>query len=374
MYLDLICINIQVILSSANLQLQFQAFMATIKSLSSKIEQEQTRKLQELSSSGPSNTSNGAGEFLSFGGIPGANTGSSGGDGDAFADLVFGKSKPSNGTSSPGWGGASSSNNDIGSSLGPAPLKKQETASFSWSTPSSATHSPPPSLRPQRAATPDSRFAPLTPSSPGIPPPLSSNNSMSMGMSSMGMGMGMGMGTLQPQPSPGFGSTTALRPQQLQQQQQQQQQNTQNNMGGMTIDWSSVAGTKKPTLSTAPLTPKPSTSTTNYGMGMGMGMNQTQTQTQNRSNGFPSPQPQQQQQQSHPTILYGQTRQQAAPAPQGTGAFAGFMIPPPPGSGSGGGMGMGGGGGGGMNLVIGSGVLTAKKQEKKGLDAWESLL
>lgn len=299
--------------------------MAAIRALSNRIEAEQTRKLQEMGSS----VGVPQGDFMAFGGVPGGERPGSTAEGE-FEKLVFGKSV------------------------------QKEAPVFSWSTP---TLTPTPtgtgrigglSPPPVRRATPDvglGAFKPMVPSpggSNGMGMGVSSmgmsgnsigSGSNSMGMSgSNGMGMNMGMNTnmslnLTPlQPSPGFGSTTALRPQPTPPHQPTPS-------SGMTIDWSSALTAKKPSFS-APLTPRPA----------------SYSSTNQKSNGsgsmtlsFPSPQG------SHPTILYGQTRQQAAPSPGG--AFAGFMIPPPP---------------GGMNLVIGSG--GGKKEEKKGLDQWESLL
>ncbi|KAJ9648050.1 Protein kinase domain-containing protein ppk32 [Coniosporium tulheliwenetii] len=134
---------------------QFQAFMTLIKSLSTRIEQEQTRKLQELSASNAAaaSTSN---DFMSFGSTSrtnGINT-TNGDEGD-FENLVLGRNRPAGSTNAlEDW---STSSNTLSATtaatLRPAqPRSKSEhlptaAPSFSWSTPSpTQAHSsrPPP--------------------------------------------------------------------------------------------------------------------------------------------------------------------------------------------------------------------------------------
>ena len=70
-----------------NLQ-QFQAFMTLIKSLSSRIEQEQTRKLQELSSSNTAAVAR-SNDFMTFAAIGGTNgTETTNGEETDFETLV----------------------------------------------------------------------------------------------------------------------------------------------------------------------------------------------------------------------------------------------------------------------------------------------
>lgn len=271
--------------------------MATIKSLSSKIEHEQTRKLQEL---GTNAALNPPGEFLAFGGIPGAASRPASEPDADFESLVFGK-KPSSPAPGNGWGAPA-----------PAaqiqPQRKTETPAFSWSTP---------------AAKPDAGLGSFTPMMPASSPGRSMNMSP-------------------PQPP---------------------------RAAGAPIDWSSVGGNKTSSFA-APMTSgfaAPMASgfaapmTSGFAAPMTPGFSVPMTPSfaspgfASPVRGFPAP-----------AAAATQVRQQA---PIGTGAFAGFMIPPPPGAGVGIGMGMGGG----MNLVIGSGAAS-KKEEKRGLDQWESLL
>lgn len=257
---------------------QFQAFMTTIKSLSLKIEHEQTRKLQEL---GTNAALNPPGEFLAFGGIPGATSRPASEPDADFESLVFGK-KPSSPALGNGWGAPA-----------PAaqiqPQRKPETPpAFSWSTP---------------AAKPDVGLGSFAPMMPASSPSRSMNNSVS-------------------------------QPPRVQ--------------AGAPIDWSSAGGSRTPGFTT-PMT-------SSFTMPMTPGFTSPGFSAPVR--GFPAP-----------TAAATQVRQQP---PMGTGAFAGFMIPPPPPLGAGVGMGMGMGMGG-MNLVIGSGAAP-KKEEKRGLDQWESLL
>ncbi|KAL2354170.1 hypothetical protein BJ546DRAFT_97963 [Cryomyces antarcticus] len=162
-----------------NLQ-QFQQFMALIKSLSSRIEHEQTKKLQEMSGSNTA-TNGRSNDFMTFGATDISNgtvpaTDRSGTD---FESLVSGR-KPTKATPSnpldDAWGAPPASRpttNPRSRSHQPSP----ETPAFSWSTPSPSPAPPsrqPGGLQPQhpqssRAITPDqslTAFAALTPSSP----------------------------------------------------------------------------------------------------------------------------------------------------------------------------------------------------------------
>lgn len=162
-----------------NLQ-QFEEFMTLIKSISSKVEQEQTRKLRDLSSSsahGLPNSSR-ANDLTSIGSTAamfGPNGTEAVGESD-FERLVLGR------------GGASTAtNNDmLGESLRPQTQRAQsaqaQTPVFSWSTPtmsrtpSSAIASTQFANPSSRAITPDqtlSSFATLNPT-PAAAAPLSS--------------------------------------------------------------------------------------------------------------------------------------------------------------------------------------------------------
>lgn len=124
---------------------QFQKFMSLIKTLSSKIEQEQTRKLRELSSNSNRNSSVsqsndviGAGPSSSIYDSNGANAA---GEND-FERLVLGKSREAG-------------DDMLGESLRPQPQRaatsRAETPTFSWSTPALT----PSLITNSRAITPD---------------------------------------------------------------------------------------------------------------------------------------------------------------------------------------------------------------------------
>jgi SCY1-like protein 2 len=159
---------------------QFQQFIELIKSLSTRVEQEHTKKLQELSSStkGASNNE----DFVSFGGVPGFAPASSGGDNgeDDFGRLVQGKVSSK--------GGSSTNAMDTGWDASPNNITTTTAAkaapAFSWSTPSPTTQpfatggSLAGILQPQQAPTsrtitPDlSRFDALTPATTQFSQPL----------------------------------------------------------------------------------------------------------------------------------------------------------------------------------------------------------
>ncbi|OBT53633.1 hypothetical protein VE04_06650 [Pseudogymnoascus sp. 24MN13] len=159
---------------------QFQAFMDLIKSLSTKVEQEHTKKLQELSGSN-SGMKNAAGndDFMSFGDLPAAfSSNANGGEDDDFERLVTGKYTSSttatNAVADGGWDAAPNA---------PAKPAPPAAPTFSWST--TPSPSPGPSspgigsmsaMRPQapsRTITPDlSRFDSLQPSTTQFSQPL----------------------------------------------------------------------------------------------------------------------------------------------------------------------------------------------------------
>jgi SCY1-like protein 2 len=89
---------------------QFQAYMTLIKSTSSRIEQEQTRKLQELGANSATATTRN--EFMSFGGPPASNgfDTMTGGDDTNFEALVRGNAGATGGSDMLGgdpWANAS---------------------------------------------------------------------------------------------------------------------------------------------------------------------------------------------------------------------------------------------------------------------------
>ena len=160
-----------------NLQ-QFQQFMDLIKKVSSKIENEQIRKLRDLSSSGTNATSK-ADDFVNAGSTNGFfdSNGSDDVGGDDFQRLVLGRGNQNTGDM-------------LGDAIRPQPQssKQPEAPSFSWSsTPLNAAHSNQNSmsnvLNPQsRTITPDqslSSFVTLNPANSRPNP-----NAMSNGINS----------------------------------------------------------------------------------------------------------------------------------------------------------------------------------------------
>lgn len=159
---------------------QFQSFMDLIKILSRKVEDEQSKKLQELA--GVTNGSAAAGptdDFMSFGGITGTQfDAATGATEDDFEQLV--KGKPSSTNTNPmdaGWGDTASAM----SSPGLQHPKASQNATFSWSTPSPTKAAPPTSslggFKAQqgsfRTVTPDLASLPtMTPSTTQFSQPL----------------------------------------------------------------------------------------------------------------------------------------------------------------------------------------------------------
>ncbi|PNY25468.1 Protein kinase domain-containing protein ppk32 [Tolypocladium capitatum] len=157
---------------------QFQTFMELIRDLSRRVEDEQTRKLQETSGVNGS-TAAVSTDFLAFGGVTGTTFDSNGGGNeDDFEALVKGRA---------GAGGASSSNGFASWDETPSVMSSTTTATkstsstantpaFSWSTqtPTGPTTTGQPSQGPgSRTVTPDlARFGTLTPSSTQFSQPL----------------------------------------------------------------------------------------------------------------------------------------------------------------------------------------------------------
>ncbi|KAI0888189.1 ARM repeat-containing protein [Annulohypoxylon maeteangense] len=151
---------------------QFQSFMELIKSLSRRVEEEQMKKLQELSTlnGGRSPTPND--DFLGFGGVSGSTfDASNGATEDDFERLVKGKSV-----------GTSSDTIDAGWDVNPAASASAAASAsikspqFAWSTPSPTSngpYGPPKSQPPFRTVTPDlASFGTLAPSSTQYSQPL----------------------------------------------------------------------------------------------------------------------------------------------------------------------------------------------------------
>jgi len=325
---------------------QFTAFMEVVRQVSSRIEAEQIRKLQELRTEDEIGA--GAGDILSFGGMPGMSSGitggGAGGGDDSFENLVFGrgggnKTPPVN---NGGFDAPWNSTNASGSSTISAQTSEPK---FSWSTPSSTTNLHSSSsfsggVSQTRTMTPEAKvsFQPLTPTSASRSAAPNSTNTSAFSNLNLGSG---------------FGSTVSLRPQ------PSPPQSARNTSSSDGIDWSAAAARRS----------FPSTTSNTNIQASSLWNTPPLKPTQSPLGGGFKPPIQQNQQQNHPTILYGQTRQQPAPTTS-TGAFSGFMIPPPPGAGT---SNAGGGTpGGGFTLTLPTSMN--KSTEKKGLDAYESLL
>lgn len=166
---------------------QFQSFMDLIKTLSRKVEDEQTKKLQELAGVTNGSPTGPADEFMSFGGISGTEfDAATGGTEDDFERLVKGKSSSNNvNPMDAGWNDAATK-----SPLASPGLKSpnaSQAAAFSWSTPSPTTTAPASSIggfKTQqgsfRTVTPDlTSFGTLTPSSTQFSQPLQPSTAQS---------------------------------------------------------------------------------------------------------------------------------------------------------------------------------------------------
>ena len=194
-----------------NLQ-QFQEFMDLIKKISSKIENEQIRKLRDLSSSGTTATSK-ANDFMSTGSTNGFfnSNGSEDVGEDDFQRLVLGR-------------GNQNSGDMLGDAIRPQAQsgKQPEAPAFSWSSPPlTANHSNQNSmssvLKPQsRTITPDqslNAFATLNPTSSTAP--RANTNAMTNGFGSftpMQPMQPMQPPMMQPTPMVSGWSTTPAQP------------------------------------------------------------------------------------------------------------------------------------------------------------------
>jgi SCY1-like protein 2 len=164
--------------------------MALIKSLSIRIETEQSRKLQDISSNTP--TANGSNDFLDFGGSqPQTNNA----DDIDFESLVLGRTKASTPIDS-GWGQTSQTSSRPSVSRSPSNLSGAGTASFAWS--SNATSPPPVTTGFSGSSSQNlSSFSTLTPSNtsgfsqplqPSKPAMLSPTQPSAWGSSTSGSG------------------------------------------------------------------------------------------------------------------------------------------------------------------------------------------
>ena len=162
---------------------QFQTFMELIKLLSRKVEDEQTRKLQELSTSNGSGSAVKNEDFLSFGGVTGTTfEASNGASEDDFESLVKGRSSTSGGASNGGFPSWDEAPNMAGASTARSSTASPTAPAFSWSTPTTSQPGSPPvgqasAVKSQqssfRTVTPDlNSFQSMTPSSTQFSQPM----------------------------------------------------------------------------------------------------------------------------------------------------------------------------------------------------------
>ncbi|KAL2266133.1 hypothetical protein VTJ83DRAFT_5485 [Remersonia thermophila] len=156
---------------------QFQAFMELIKSLSRRVEEEQTRKLQELAGGNPA-SSGLKDDFMSFGPVAGSTLDTNGTTEADFESLVKGNAGSSSANPlDAGWDAMPSKATVSSPTLGSR--KATPVATFSWSTPPASVSGSSPSnaAKPQqpglRTVTPDlASFKPMAPTATQFSQPL----------------------------------------------------------------------------------------------------------------------------------------------------------------------------------------------------------
>lgn len=160
---------------------QFQAFMELIKSLSGRVIDEQTKKLQELSTSNNRATSGLNDDFMSFNAIPGSSLDANGTTEADFEMLVKGKTGPPSHSTNPLESGWDSMSSPVPTVTSPgATIRSPPTpaaATFSWSStppPAPSTLKPLQQQQPAfRTVTPDlTHFNTLTPTTTQFSQPL----------------------------------------------------------------------------------------------------------------------------------------------------------------------------------------------------------
>lgn len=325
---------------------QFQSFMELIKSLSSRVENEQTKKLQELSGTNNSSPAKANDDFMSFGTTNAFGNGNGGSDDPEidFERLVKGNASLSSPTSvDSGWDAQPAAATSRQGSL------QSVAPSFAWSTPSPSSTTMSSSsmggsslsapMRPQQAPasrtiTPDlSRFDSLTPTTTQFSQPLQPQNNFSAPV-------------MQPQ-LPSYNSTPL-------QQQPSSFQSPPASQPQTSLNWGAAApAAPSPWASTN--APMNSLGNSMGSMGLGLGLGQPKPAP---LNAFSLPPPGQQQR-------------------PGMGGSNAFSLPPPPGPGFG--FGSVGGSGGSYQANPSrsppmGGLMQQNQQKKSGLDAWESLL
>ncbi|KAF1951462.1 kinase-like protein [Byssothecium circinans] len=277
---------------------QFQAYMTLIKSLSARVENEQTRKLQELGASNTTTTSRN--EFMSFGGLPAMNGfDTTNGEGDAgFEALVRGNQGGNSGSDMLGgdpWAnatGPASSSTTLPSrptaNRASSTRNASPAAAFSWSSPPVSPPPPPtnlttPSLGAARTITPDSTMGSLNSAFPAMAP--------------ANPGIGSSFPQNQQKPIGSMMSPTSTTP-------------SYTSPASSGINWSRATGST-PTLTSNPWGTSPSTTNTSTGL----------------SNFSIAPPPSQSQpQQSNPYSSFSI----APPPSKPTSNLSSFSIAPPP--------------------------------------------
>ncbi len=259
---------------------QFQAYMALIKTMSARVENEQTRKLQELGANNATATTRN--EFMSFGG-PSVSNGfdaSNGNAGDAdFEALVRGGPGTSENPDMLGgdpWANApaSASSSTVLPSR-PSVNRARSTnnsspaATFSWSSPPVST--PPMSNTNLSAPKPQSRA--ITPDNT-----LSSLNSSFPALSATNPGIGSpSFAPPQQQPGSTMGTSSMMSP----------STPSYTNTQGSGVDWSKVGGS---TMASNPWgnTPSMTSMSSNLSNFSALAPTPSSTQPQNQSNPFSS--------------------------------------------------------------------------------------
>ena len=358
---------------------QFQTFMELVKTLSRRVEDEQTKKLQELSGTSSNGASAIAAEkedFMAFGGLSGtAFDATNGTTEDDFERLVKGKASSGSPAAFPSWDDAPAAAAAAAApvmSPGVTAASTPKTPAFSWSTPSPTGPSaaPPPSQFGQVKAASQPGFRTVTPDLGGFQSLQPSTTQFSRPL----------------QPMAPSSATAAQSP----------------GTGSSGIDWSAAgagSGLSNPWAVATPPAVSSTMSPSFGGLGSSMG---------NLSLG-----------QNRPAAPSQTSSFSLAPPPGSSGAgmaSSGFSLPPPPGMGAapsfggtpsfggmasmsqlgagqrttsassfgGMGMGMGMNGGASMNSLMGMQAQQPPQQQQQqqqaaqpqrsGLDKYESLL
>lgn len=258
---------------------QFQAFMELIKHLSSRVEEEQTKKLQELAVGRPGSPAKD--DIMSFGPVSGASLSANGTSETDFESLVKGESGAAANPLESGLDSLTST--PAITSPSSASRKSTPTATFSWSTPPAA-----PAAKPQ-----PSSFRTVTPDLAHIQPMAPTTTQFSQ--------------PLQPTPKPTTFSSTPLAPQST------------STTTATSIDWGAAAAatstssniSNSPWSSSSPAAQPPSSAFASLSLGQQQQQQRQQSQTQSFS--LPPPP--------------GSTSSSTAAS-----GLSSFSLPPPPGA------------------------------------------